>query len=242
VANNHFIYGDQKIPYLVCPVPRHQHDISIHVNPDGSVQVDVPLDAKQAEINKAVLKRARWIMNNVEKARKLREHVLPRDYVSGESHFYLGRRYPLKVISNGYKGHAVKLLRGQLRILTPDPGKENVKRLLKRWYREHAREYFARQLSALVEDIPSLHEMPKWRLQVMRKEWGSCSPNGTLTLNPHLVKAPALCVQYVLIHELCHLEEHNHSKRFYRLLTARMPEWKSVKARLDGMAEMLLNE
>ena len=61
-------------------------------------------------------------------------------------------------------------------------------------------------------------------------------------LNPHLVKAPRNCIDYVIVHELCHLKEHNHSPQFYQSLSRLMPDWKAVKARLDGMAELLLNE
>jgi hypothetical protein len=63
-----------------------------------------------------------------------------------------------------------------------------------------------------------------------------------LSLNPLLVKAPRECIDYVILHELCHLKEHNHSKNFYLLLSRTMPDWESVKARLDGMSELLLAE
>ncbi len=76
----------------------------------------------------------------------------------------------------------------------------------------------------------------------MKTQWGSCSPAGTILLNPHLVKAPRECIDYVISHELCHLKEHNHSPRYYRLLAKIMPSWEAVKTRLDGMAELLLNE
>jgi predicted metal-dependent hydrolase len=75
----------------------------------------------------------------------------------------------------------------------------------------------------------------------MKKQWGSCSPRGNILLNPHLVKAPRECIDYVILHELCHLKEHNHSPEFYRLLNQLMPDWKQIKAKLDGMAELLLN-
>ena len=76
----------------------------------------------------------------------------------------------------------------------------------------------------------------------MRKQWGSCSPQGVILVNPHLVKAPRDCIDYVITHELCHLREHNHSPRYYRLLREIMPEWEMHTAILDGMAELLLNE
>jgi len=96
-------------------------------------------------------------------------------------------------------------------------------------------------LTELTSAAPWLSEVPPFRLLVMRTQWGSCSPAGELLLNPHLVKAPRPCVDYVLAHELCHLKEHNHSPAFYRALSALMPDWLARKEELDGMAEALLN-
>lgn len=75
----------------------------------------------------------------------------------------------------------------------------------------------------------------------MRTQWGSCSPKGEVLLNPYLVKAPKVCIEYVVAHELCHLKEHNHSERFYRQLGRVLPDWTMRKAELDNMAELLLN-
>jgi len=75
----------------------------------------------------------------------------------------------------------------------------------------------------------------------MRTQWGSCSPKGDVLLNPYLVKAPKACIEYVVAHELCHLREHNHSERFYRLLSRVLPDWEARKAELDNLAELLLN-
>jgi predicted metal-dependent hydrolase len=75
----------------------------------------------------------------------------------------------------------------------------------------------------------------------MERQWGSCSPTGRLTLNAHLVKAPRECIDYVIIHELCHLQERNHGPRFHRLLDAQMPGcWRIMKERLDGLVEQIL--
>jgi predicted metal-dependent hydrolase len=83
--------------------------------------------------------------------------------------------------------------------------------------------------------------VPPMRLQAMKIQWGSCSPAGQLTLNPHLVKAPRECIDYVLLHELCHLKEHNHGQKFYRLLERHLPQWHVKKARLDALADFILN-
>ncbi|WP_319760765.1 SprT family zinc-dependent metalloprotease [Maridesulfovibrio sp.] len=235
-------YGDEKIRYQVCHVPGKKTKVAIHVHPDGSVQVDAPLNAEITQIKEAVQKRARWVMEHLIRNREIRANVLPREYISGESYFYQGRRHQLKVIKNQEQKSQVRLYRGQLQVTTENASPERVKKLLQRWYKDRAKAYFEKRLLDIVSKTPWQSDVPQWRLLTMKKQWGSCSPKGTLSLNPHLVKAPRECIDYVLTHELCHLQEHNHSPRFYRLLTERIPEWKSVKAKLDGMSEMLLNE
>ena len=235
-------YGEESIPYKVLEVPGRTGKVAIHVYPDGSVQVDAPPESKVEEIKLAVQKRARWVMRQVDQALKLKEYVLPREYVSGESHFYLGRRHQLKVVPLDYGTESVKLSRGLIKVEAASMTPERIKALLQRWYRSRAAEYFAGRLKAIIPGISWVSETPKCRLQVMKKQWGSCSPQSIITLNPHLVKAPRDCIDYVLIHELCHLVEHNHNVEFYRLLEGQIPGWKSVKAKLDGMVELLVNE
>jgi len=216
--------------------------IAIHVHPDASVQVDAPEGEALAKIHKAVLKRARWIGKHVNDARDRRRHVLPRAYVSGESYFYLGRRYGLKVRGPNGSSQRVRFYRGAIHVIAPGKDAGAIKKALRSWYRERAALVFAQRFEDLASRIVWLDAQPRWRLVAMKTQWGSCSPKGVILLNPHLIKAPRECIDYVILHELCHLREHNHSPRYYRLLSQLMPHWKSVKTRLDGMAELLLNE
>ena len=234
-------YGEMDIPYQVFFVPGRQCKVAIHVHPNGHVQVDAPPKASLAEIKLAVSKRSRWLCNHIERIQQQRASVLPREYVSGESHYYLGRRYMLKVRKIKQHPPRLKLRQGKLLVETDDLTREGVKKLLWDWYKEHARNQFDRRLAVLLHETSWVREKPVWKLRTMKKQWGSCSPKGILSLNPHLVKAPSQCIDYVLLHELCHLKFHNHSPHFYRLLKEQMPEWEAVKGRLDGMAEVLLN-
>jgi predicted metal-dependent hydrolase len=237
-----FAYGDVRYEYGICFTPDRRAKIAIHVHPDASVQVDAPEGEELLRIHRAVLKRARWIKTHVDQAREQRRHALPRRYVSGESHFYLGRRYQLKVSKENGSGGAVKLLRGRICVETAERSPDTVRAYLCAWYRERAADVFVQRLDAVADRVGWLNDVPPVRLITMKKQWGSCSPKGTVFLNRHLVKAPRECVDYVIAHELCHLKEHNHSPRYYRLLREIMPGWEPVKARLDGMAELLLNE
>ena len=235
------IYGALEIPYKVLFVPQRQEKIAIHIHPDGSVQVDAPPHTELTEVKRAVSRRSRWICSHLERIKKQNAFVLPREYISGESHFYLGRRYVLKVKKNKQL-QQVRLKQGQLQVSAPVTSSVVVKDLLWGWYRDHANASFARRLVAISDRLSWVKQAPDWKLIQMKKQWGSCTPKGTLNLNPHLVKAPARCIDYVLLHELCHLRFHNHSPQFYRLLSKHMSDWQSAKGQLDGMAELLLNE
>jgi predicted metal-dependent hydrolase len=167
--------------------------------------------------------------------------VLPRDYVSGETHFYLGKRYLLKVIVDKSGAQRVKLLRGRLEVTARSRERDEICALLGNWYRQRAEQVFARRIAECGSNLRWLRTLPSFRLMTMRARWGSCSPAGELLLNPQLVKAPRHCIDYVIYHELCHLKEHNHGPGYYRLLAELLPDWAQRKAELDNMAEMLLN-
>lgn len=184
----------------------------------------------------AVAQRARWIYTQLHHFREQQAYITPRRYISGESHYYLGRRHVLKVMESDTEAQSVKMLRGKLVVTVRDKHAGKVRQRLHDWYKARAKVVFRARLEVMLERALWVDECPPIRLQTMQTQWGSCSPRGRLTLNPLLVKAPRECIDYVILHELCHLAEHNHSPRFYRLMTQVMPEWRTVKTRLDGMA------
>ena len=220
------------------------------MHPDQRVVATALADASDEIIHDAMMKRARWRWQSLQEFAKQQDHVLPKRYVSGETQFYLGRRYVLKVLINSETEPSVKLSRGQLSVVLPQSdavldSEERatlVKSLIEKWYKNKAESISRERLEALIYKALWVKNSPLIKLINMKKQWGSCSTKGNLILNPHLVKAPKECIDYVILHELCHIAEYNHSERFWRLLTQVMPNWKEVKARLDGMAELYLNE
>ncbi|OZG42612.1 metal-dependent hydrolase [Aeromonas sp. A35_P] len=236
----HFRYGDEQI--TVERVKRLQATgrVLIKVHPDCRVIASAPEDADNEAVLSAVKKRGRWIYEQLRDFRKQLEFTTARQYISGESHYYLGKQYLLKVIEAPEQVQSVKLLGGKLEVSVRTKSADKVKALLADWYKARARELFAKRLDAMLEQALWVDERPPLRILTMQTQWGSCSPNGRITLNPHLVKAPRECIDYVILHELCHIAEHNHSERFYRLMGQVMPGWEKTKARLDGMAHQLL--
>jgi predicted metal-dependent hydrolase len=247
-----FAYGDEVIHYDIIrrtvenvsanPKPRK---VVIKVHPDQRVVATVPNDATVAVIQEAMIKRARWIWQSIIEFSAQHAYVLSKQYVSGETQFYLGKRYMLKVVIDREQTATVKLNRGKLRVTFKKDNDDRVvkiKALLDKWYLHRANIIFKERLSAMLPKTTWVKDAPSYRIMSMQKQWGSCSSKGSLMLNPHLVKAPKECIDYVILHELCHIVEHNHSEKFWRLLTQVMPNWKEVKAKLDDMAELYLNE
>jgi predicted metal-dependent hydrolase len=235
-------YGDFAINFVIEPRTTDIEKVLIKVYPDCRVLALSPRNASYDEIIIAVKKRARWIYRQLSYFERQKENILPRCYVSGESHFYLGRRHLLKVRIDDKSEPQVKLLHGVLEVRAPSANPQKTKSLLIDWYKKKAREIFNRRLDDVISRTLWVKEKPPIRLLSMQTQWGSCSSKGHITLNPHLVKAPRDCVDYVLLHELCHIAEHNHSKRFYRLMYGVMPQWEKVKESLDGMAYFYLND
>lgn len=209
--------------------------LSVHIDPDSSIVVDVPHGTAYHAIEDFVLRQGAWILRHL---RELQQYphpsaVLPRRYVSGESYRYLGRQYRLKVVQDSVE--RVVLSRGWITVGladTHDPSR--VRALLSAWYRRHAERVFAERLDACYLKVTPLGiARPRLSIRAMKRRWGSCSPAGTLTLNLKLIQAPRNLIDYVIIHELCHLKELNHSRRFWRLLRQVLPDWERLREALN---------
>ena len=241
MSQHSFKYGSETIRFTLRRQPeRKLNRLAIHVERDGRVMVDAPESAPLDLVLTGVRKRARWISQHASAARARLTHVLPREYVSGESLLYLGRCYQLRVRVAADAPSRAAMRGAYIEVAVRKRDSALVSAALNDWFRARAREVMLTRLQAVAAPLRWVKQLPPVRIQAMTVQWGSCSPAGRLTLNPHLVKAPRECIDYVLLHELCHLQHHNHSPNFYKALDRHMPRWRLVKERLDKMAEQLL--
>jgi predicted metal-dependent hydrolase len=225
-------YGGEDIPFKLTFRPRRQ--LAINVHPDRSVTVVAPEAHSIDGILARVQKRAGWIAR--QRRHFARFHPLPlaRRFVNGETHYYLGRQYRLRI--SPAKTESIKLKGRYLLIETSRPRTSaRAKALLDSWYKLRAEEIFRSRLLRCQKEAPSLRmPPPKIVIRRMDKRWGSCTKTGNVLLNVELVKTPLDCIEYLIMHELCHLRVHNHGPAYYRLLTRCMPDWRRRKARLDS--------
>ncbi len=224
-------FGSRKISYHLHRADRRR--LRIVVSPDLSVDVFAPKKASGHHIRRAVKEKAPWIARSIDKLEGYHPLPTPKRYVSGETLVYLGRQYRFKV-ENGERELAK--LRGRfLHVRTGNKtDRKNVKRIVDEWYRKRAKETLERYMDKCYI-IASRHGIPEpfFTIRSMQKRWGSCSHAGRITLNLKLVKLPVQCIEYVIMHELCHLKYPNHSKHFYSFLTHCLPDWRKRKETLD---------
>ncbi|MEI2692415.1 MAG: SprT family zinc-dependent metalloprotease [Anaerolineae bacterium] len=166
-------------------------------------------------------------------------HTPPRRYVSGETHRYLGRQYRLKVEESGHEPEPRQAGAGRAARLGRDPRRHPARPATGRGLVRKAgaaRVFYERLLAMLPRfKLFQLGE-PQLTIRAMKNRWGSCTDAGAITLNLKLVQAPKPCIDYVIVHELCHLVEYNHGRSFYQLLDRMLPDWQRAAqaAERDG--------
>jgi predicted metal-dependent hydrolase len=200
--------------------------------PSGRVRVTAPLETKDDQVRVFLTTKLRWIQKQQQQFQAQLRQV-QRHYISGETHYYLGKPYRLRVdqvINNfGIKFRGKDTIIMQVGTETTIQEKEQ---LMNEWYRK--------ELKSLLEQlIPKWYKkfriLPKyWRIQKMKTRWGTCNPeSGRILLNLELIKKPVECIEYVLVHEWLHLIEPEHNDHFLRLLKKCFPRWRHAKDELN---------
>lgn len=224
-------FGRSQIPFELSI--RNVKRLTITVHPDKSVSVVAPEDKSIEEILARVKKRAPWIAKQLDYFEQFQPLPLDKKYVSGETHYYLGRQYRLKVFRAN--DETVKLIGRFIRVYVKDRNNtERIEELVDRWYLDHAKGIFDKRLQKCLDNAKTLNiKDPNVKIRRMLKRWGSCTKAGNIVLNTDLVKTPLYCIEYVIMHELCHLRVPKHNQHFYRLLSRHMPDWERRKGRLE---------
>lgn len=202
--------------------------------PNGTVRVSAPVHLDDESVRLAIVSRLSWIHRQQQNfVRQTRESA--REMVTGESHYFGGRRYRLDVAEKpGIP--VVRIVNQSTLELRVRPGADRLARqqLLERWYRQ--------QLKIHIPDLISIWgpvvgvEINECRIKKMKTRWGSCNIQAKrVWLNLELAKKPLRCLEYVLLHEMVHLLERRHNERFRGLMDQFMPDWRLRRDVLNGM-------
>lgn len=217
------------------------------------VVVKAPLSCGMEAIEAKMRKRVRWIQKQMAYFQQFEPRTPARRYVGGESHLYLGRNYRLKLAKSEQDNVSLKNGYFIIKCVENDPA--HIKDLLAAWYQQQASRVLAKVFEDCWERFRKQHfdklndrcnkptaeqtpaepveAKPTLKVQKMKKRWGSLSAKGQLTLNLRLIQTRKTCIEYAVLHELCHLIYPNHSADFYKLLERTLPDWNERKHQLE---------
>ncbi len=229
-AKKIFNYGKYSYDYKLLRLDRKS--LSLTILPDLSIVVRSPLLAKAERIEKFLQKKWLWIEKQLKYFKKYQSVKVKKDYVSGESFLYLGRQY--KLIVRVAKVDSVTLSKGVILCYTTDVTKNRVtiRKQVKRWFLERTKAVFNERYNEVFKRF-DYDVQPRLIIKKMDKRWGSFISHKSIILNPLLIRASKDCIDYVITHELCHLQYKNHSKKFHALLNKKYPGWEKVKEKLE---------
>lgn len=221
-------YGSKTIDFRLEYSARKS--LGITVTPEMEVLVKAPTDTTMERVKEKIRKKAPWIIKQQSFFLSFQPKTPQRKYISGETHLYLGRQYRLLIHID--EEESVKL-KGKFIEVTLNE-KSRAKILLNNWYLQNARIKFQMIAAPLIDRFKKYKVEPSSIvLREMPTRWGSCTSKGKIILNPELIKAPKGCIEYVIIHELCHLIHHDHTQKFIDLQTKEMKDWEKWKVKLE---------
>ena len=221
---------DQIIDYKI--IYSRRRSIGISVGPESGVVVRAPYRTSVKTISNLVLSKSGWIKKHLENYKKAMKINSKRIYVDGESVLFRGKEYPVRITES--KTNSIRLSGNNLEIGLKDISESALAgSMLEKWYKRSAEELFRKKLEEILILFKDYNFRPaELSVRTLKRRWGSCTSKGKITLSSELIKLDDIYLEYVILHELCHLVHHDHGKEFYNLLTKVFPDWKRRRKEL----------
>jgi predicted metal-dependent hydrolase len=206
-----------------------RRSIGISINPESGVIIRAPYRTSLKAIDDIIREKTDWINKHLANFSSLIRLNSDLKYIDSEIHYYLGKENILRII-NAEKSY-IRQYENIIEIgLNRSYDSIIVKKILKIWYKKQARETFRIVLNDILLKYKDYDFQPSgFTVRTMKSRWGSCTSKGKIALSSELIRMPEIYLEYVILHELCHLKHHNHSHEYYRLLSEVFPTWRSVR-------------
>ncbi len=217
-----FQYGTKLIDFEV--EFRKRKNLTIEVEPSGKVKVISPLGVSEDAILNKVKTKSNWIVQKQYEVKNININKIKREVVNGESYLYLGRSYSLQlVIDENTKDIDVKLSRGKFVVITYTKDEEIIKGALEKWYREKTLKKVKERIKYYEPYFKN--KVTNIKVKEQKKRWASCTKNNELLFNWRSVMAPSNVLDYIIVHEMCHMNYKNHSKEFWNNVFEILPDY-----------------
>lgn len=207
---------------------RNRKTFEIRIEPPDIIKVKAPMVATEEEISQVVMSKAKWITQKLFEFKDREYRPRKKEYVDGESFMYLGRNYSLKILLNPQaKSIKAKLYQGKFYIDTYTKDQEKLRKAMEIWYRQKTLEkamdginYYQSYFNVKPNSV---------KVKEQKKRWASCTFNRDLLFNWRCAMAPVDVINYIVVHEMCHMVHFNHSKDFWKLVEKIMSDYKAQK-------------
>lgn len=215
---------DNRLNVQLIRSKRRRKTISLRIKEDGKIVLYVPYHTPKGEIERFIKEKESWVIKKIsEKERSIKE--TEKAFIPGEKFLYLGESYPFEIRGSDHQEPSLKLSFGKF-ILDQDHIEE-AKDLFIQWYKRQAKEMIAGRMDYYSN---RLHLLPKGvRITSAKYRWGSCSRDNRISFSWRMIMAPLTIIDYILIHELAHIKEKNHSKRFWNYLESILPDYRKYR-------------
>lgn len=225
-----FIFGSYVYHYDL--VMQDRKSLSLTVTPDLQICVKCPHKADEDRLETFLKRKWFWLEKQLSFFRKYQRKIYQKEYISGEGFLYLGKQY--KLLVKRASEDKVSMTKGLLMVHTTKSVQDgkHTKKLIDAWYREKTEKVFSDRFNEMKSKF-DYKKMPDLAIREMQKRWGSFLENGKVVLNPKLIHTSRDCIDYVIVHELCHVKYKNHNKLFYTFLKKKYPKWEKVKEKLE---------
>ncbi|MFL0250649.1 M48 family metallopeptidase [Clostridium neuense] len=215
-------YGTTNIAFDV--IFKNRKTMEIAVEPPNIITVTAPIAIKEEEILKKVESKGSWIIQKLYSFKHMQYRHIEREFVNGESFMYLGRNYSLQIeLVSDIKKPEVNLYRGKFLVKASNKYEKAIKKAMEQWYRdkslaviEERIKYYSRFFNKKPANI---------KIKEQKKRWGSCTSKNELLFNWRCVMAKSNALDYIVVHEMCHMYHKNHSKEFWELLALVLPDY-----------------
>lgn len=228
------MYGTTNIAFDV--IFKKRKTMEIAVEPPNNITVTAPIGTTEDEILKKVESKGSWLIQKIYSFKHMNYIPIQREFVNGESFMYLGRNYSLQIevdseldseSGSRVKKPEVKLYRGKFIVKASNKNEEDIRKAMGYWYREKAKEvietrikYYQRFFNIQPTDI---------RIKEQKKRWGSCTSKNELLFNWRCIMAKSNALDYIVVHEMCHMYHKDHSKEFWELVASVLPDYEVRK-------------
>lgn len=208
--------------------------LSVHP-PCGRVRLAAPKTINDESIRRFAVSKIAWIKKQKSKF-KNQKVIAPREYISGESHYFLGKSYLLNLVQTKSKQRVDIYNNKQLNIyVRKNHTKEKREKIMREWYRKKLKLEIPKYIKKWEKTMDV--SVKYWNVRKMKTIWGSCNTRDKkILLNLELAKKNPRCIEYVVVHEMVHLLERSHNKKFKAYMDKFLPNWRAIKNELNGIA------